>query len=53
MRSEFVPSKGEQDKLDKVLGEYSDVLSENPGRTEAMTMSIRTGDHEPVRSHPT
>ena len=52
VRSDFVPSKVEQDKLDKVLREYSDVLSENPGRTEAMTMSIRTGDHEPVRSHP-
>ena len=45
----FVPSEAEQAKLDDVLNRYGEVLR---GRTEAAQLCIRTGGHEPVRSHP-
>ena len=51
-RDDFVPSVAEQAMLDAVLEEYRDVLCATPGRTEAAQLSIRTGDSEPVRSHP-
>ena len=51
-RDDFVPSRAEQAMLDEVLVRYKDVLSPNPGRTEAAQLVIRTGDSEPVRSHP-
>ena len=52
VREDFVPSVAEQAQLDSVLEEYVDVLSPVPGRTEAVQLSINTGDHDPVRSHP-
>ena len=52
VREGFVPSVSEQEQLDKVLEEYGEVLCAKPGRTGATKLCIRTGDHEPVRSHP-
>ena len=52
VRDGFVPSVAEQEQLDDVLRDYEDVLRPEPGRTEAMRLSIITGEHEPVRSHP-
>ena len=52
VREGFVPSEAEQAKLDKVLEEYDDVLSPEPGRTDALKLNINTGDHGPVRNHP-
>ena len=52
LRDDFVPSVDEQAMLDDVLDGYGDVLCDLPGRTEAAVMSIRTGEHGPVRSHP-
>ena len=52
VREDFVPSVAEQAQLDSVLEEYVDVLSPVPGRTEAVQLSINTGDPDPVRSHP-
>ena len=51
-RADFVPSSAEQAMLDSVLLKYKDVLCPTPGRTEAAQLCIRTGDSEPVRSHP-
>ena len=51
-RDDFVPSSAEQAMLDDVLLKYKDVLCPTPGRTEAAQLCIRTGDSEPVRSHP-
>ena len=51
-RDDFVPSSAEQAMLDGVLLKYRDVLCPTPGRTEAAQLCIRTGDSEPVRSHP-
>ena len=51
-RDDFVPSRAEQAMLDEVLLRYQDVLSPNPGRTQSAQLIIRTGDSEPVRSHP-
>ena len=51
-RDNFVPSSAEQAALDSVLLQYKDVLCPNPGRTEAAQLYIRTGNSEPVRSHP-
>ena len=51
-RDNFVPSSAEQAALDAVLSQYEDVLCSNPGRTEEAQLYIRTGDSEPVRSHP-
>ena len=52
VRDGFVPSVAEQAQLDKVLDEYVDVLSPEPGRTDALKLSINTGVHDPVRKHP-
>ena len=52
VRDGFVPSSVEQARLDEVLKEFGDVLSPEPGRTDALLLSIVTGEHEPVRSHP-
>ena len=52
VRDGFVPTADEQAKLDRVLEEYVDVLRPEPGRTDALKLSINTGVHEPVRSHP-
>ena len=52
VRDGFVPSVVEQAKLDGVLKEYEDVLSPEPGRSDALKLSINTGNHEPVRNHP-
>ena len=38
--------------MDKVLDEYVDVLSPEPGRTDALKLSMDTGVHDPVRNHP-
>ena len=51
-RADFVPSVAEQSLLDSVLSKHRDVLSDDPGRTEAALLHIRTGDSLPVRSHP-
>ena len=51
-RGEFVPSVAEQTQLDKVLAEYVDVLTPEPGRTDVLKLVINTGVHDPVRSHP-
>ena len=45
VRKGFVPSDAEQAKLDTVLEEYDDVLSPEPGRTDALKLNINTGDH--------
>ena len=52
VRDGFVPTADQQNELDAVLDQFSDVLSDVPGRTDAMTLSIQTGDLDPVRSHP-
>ena len=52
VRDGFVPSAVEQAKLNEVLKEYEVVLSPEPGTTDALKLSINTGDHEPVRNHP-
>ena len=51
-REDFVPSVSEQALLDSVLEQYKDVLSPEPGRTDVLKLSINTGVHDPVRSHP-
>ena len=48
----FVPSVGEQKLLDEVLERYGEVLSARPGRTSEAELVIRTGSHDPVKSHP-
>ena len=48
----LVPTKGEQELLDKTLSSFPTVLCDVPGKTEAATMSIRTGDALPISSHP-
>ena len=35
-----------------MLDEYSDVLTPEPGKTDAMLLRINTGDHNPICSHP-
>ena len=52
VREGFVPTVAEQAKLDKVLKDYEEVLSPEPGRTDSLKLSINTGVHEPVRNHP-
>ena len=52
IRQDFVPSVSEQKQLDEVLENFSDVLCPKPGLTKDICLSIRTGEHEPVRSHP-
>ena len=52
IRQDFVPSVSEQKQLDEVLESFSDVLCPKPGLTKDICLSIRTGKHEPVRSHP-
>ena len=52
VREGFVPSVAVQAKLDKVLKDYEEVLSTEPGRTDSLKLSINTGVHEPVRNHP-
>ena len=52
LREDFVPSVSEQDLLDSVLEQFEDVLSPEPGRTDVLKLSINTGVHDPVRSHP-
>ena len=47
-----MPSATEQARLDQVPLDFVDVLSPDPGRTDAALLSINTGDHAPVRSHP-
>ena len=51
-RQGFVPSATEQAELDKVLHQYKDVISPDPGRTDVLHLSINTGSSEPVRCHP-
>ena len=52
VREDFAPSAAEQARLDRVLDEYSDVLTPEPGKTDAMLLRINTGDHNPICSHP-
>ena len=52
VREGFSPSAAEQAKLDDVLSEYSDVLSSEPGRTDALKLSINMGEQGPLRNHP-
>ena len=52
LRDDFIPSVSEQALLDGVLEKYADVLSPEPGRTDILKLSINTGVHDPVRSHP-
>ena len=51
-RPVFVPSRQQQAALDKVLGEFPEVLRSEPGRTCQAELVINTGDHPPVSSHP-
>ena len=51
-RPVFVPSRQQQTALDKVLGEFPEVLRSEPGRTCQAELVINTGDHPPVSSHP-
>ena len=32
--------------------EFPEVFSDSPGKTKVVTLKIKTGDHEPVASHP-
>ena len=52
LREDFVPSVSEQALLDGVLDKYVDVLSAEPGKTDIVKLSINTGVHDPIRSHP-
>ena len=52
VRDGFVPSVFQQTQLDRVLHEYGDVLSPEPGRTDVLRLNIDTGDQAPVCSHP-
>ena len=52
VREGFSPSKAEQAMLDKVLSDYDDVLSSEPGLTDILKLSINTGNHSPLRNHP-
>ena len=52
LRDDFIPSVSEQALLDGVLDKYADVLSPEPGRTDILKLSINTGVHDPVKSHP-
>ena len=47
-REGFVPSPGQEKSLQAVLQNFEDVLSPRPGRTNVLTFSINTGDHDPV-----
>ena len=49
---DFVPSESEQQLLEETLNEFPSVLCEDPGKTEAATLSILTGDAAPISSHP-
>ena len=40
VREDFAPSAAEQARLDRVLDEYSDVLTPEPGKTDAMLLRI-------------
>ena len=51
-REDFVPSAAELKQLEEVLTQFPDVLCSKPGLTDKISMAIRTGDSEPVRSHP-
>ena len=51
-RDGFVPTAEQQGMLDDVLGQYGDVLCATPGKTDAITMSMNTGESAPIRSHP-
>ena len=51
-RGDFVPSVAEQSMLDAVLTKHKGVLCDDPGKTVAAELHIRTGDSAPVRSHP-
>ena len=46
----FVPNADEQARMDAVLLQYAGVLTSVPGRTTLAELSVRTGDHQPVRS---
>ena len=46
----FVPTAVQQARLDSVLSQHIEVLTSVPGRTTLAELSIRTGDHLPVRS---
>ena len=52
VREGFIPSGAEQAKLDSVLKQYEEVLCPEPGRTDFVKLTINTGVHDPVRSHP-
>ena len=51
-REDFVPTAAELRQLEDVLGKYPDVLCSKPGLTDRISMSIRTGESGPARSHP-
>ena len=38
--------------MDDVLSEYSDVISSEPGHTDALKLSINTGEQGPLQNHP-
>ena len=52
LADDFVPTAGQQKQLDGVLKSFPDVLSDKPGRTEVVKMSILTGEAIPIKSHP-
>ena len=51
-RDGFVPTLIQQERLDATLTKYPEVLCDTPGKTNAITLSINTGESPPLRSHP-
>ena len=52
VRQNFVPTKAEQQQLDGVLSDFSDVLCPKPGLTKLVQLNIKTGEHGPIMNHP-
>ena len=52
VREDFVPTPEQEHSLQTVLSSFQDVLSPKPGRTQELSFSINTGDHDPVSSPP-
>ena len=50
--SDFVPTESQQQQLHETLQKFPEVLCDQPGKTEVVTLSILTGDASPISSHP-
>ena len=49
---DFVPNVMQQQQLDETLHKFPTVLCDSPGKTEAATLSILTGDALPISNRP-